>query len=187
MIQTGFDYAALPVESVDRLKTWKTEIAAFTDTVESSLVQIGLRFQKAQEELGRQGVKGEGFAAWVSNETTYSLSTAYKLINVAAEFKDKPLVNFTRGVLYAVCAPTLPQEVKDKALEKGESTTLADVKQWKEAAQVASKRAKEFRAESNERRKKIRELESQIDLLKSQPAQPPSNPVDAVIIFSGAA
>lgn len=99
LIQAGFDYAALPVESADQLRTWKIEIAAFTDTVESSLVQIGLRFQKAQDELNRQGVKGEGFSAWVESETKYSRSSAYSLINVADKFKDKPLPKFGRSVL----------------------------------------------------------------------------------------
>lgn len=57
-IQTGFDYAALPVDSAAQLRTWKIEIAAFTDTVESSLVQIGIRFQKAQDN--QQVLKEKG-------------------------------------------------------------------------------------------------------------------------------
>lgn len=134
MIQTGFDYAALPVESADQLRTWKIEIAAFTDTVESSLVQIGLRFQKAQEELSRQGIKGDGFVAWIEAETKYSCSSAYRLIDVATKFKDKPFPNLGKSVLYALSAPSTPESVIDKAIEKaesGEKVTVADVKDWK--------------------------------------------------------
>lgn len=168
MMQTGFDYAALPVESVDRLKTWKTEIAAFTDTVESSLVQIGLRFQKAQDELNRQGVKGEGFAAWVESETKYSRALAYNLINVATRFKEQPRLNFGRSVLYALSAPSTPDSIIDKAIEKAESgakVTIADVRDWKAELETEKQRSEEFRQESNERRKIIRTLETQIDLL----------------------
>lgn len=168
LIQSSFDYAALPVESIDRLKTWKTEIAAFTDTVESSLVQIGLRFQKAQDELNRQGVKGEGFAAWVKAETVYGVRNAYDLINVAGRFKDKPLANFARSVLYLLSAPSTSDAIIDRAIEKaesGEKVTVADVKDWKAELDAATQRCEEFRQESNERRKKVRELEEQIDLL----------------------
>lgn len=168
LIQSSFDYAALPVESIDRLKTWKTEIAAFTDTVESSLVQIGLRFQKAQDELNRQGIKGDGFVAWIESETKYSCSSAYNLIGVATRFKDKPFPNFGKSVLYALSAPSTPDSVVQQAIEKaesGEKVTVADVKDWKAELEVEKQRTEEFRQESNERRKKVRELEEQVDLL----------------------
>lgn len=196
LIQTGFDYAALPVESVDRLKTWKTEIAAFTDTVESSLVQIGLRFQKAQDELNRQGVKGEGFAAWVESETKYSRALAYNLINVATRFKEQPRLNFGRSVLYALSAPSMPDSIIDKAIEKADSgakVTVADVRDWKaelDAERQARERAESDVAQLNQRnadwreqsfnqRNKIRDLETQIDLLKAQPAQEPEKVIVA--------
>ena len=167
MTQTGFDYAAMPVESVDRLKTWKTEIAAFTDTVESSLVQIGLRFQKAQDELNRQGVKGEGFAVWVKNETVYSLSNAYELINVADKFKDQPLPKFGRSVLYALAAPSTPESVVEQAIAKTESggkVTVADVKDWKAELDVSQQRCEEFRQESNIKLRLKRTVEDIIEI-----------------------
>ena len=158
LIQIGFDYAALPVDSADQLRTWKIEIAAFTDTVESSLVQIGLRFQKAQDELSRQGIKGDGFVAWIESETKYSCSSAYNLINVSTRFKDKPFPNFGKSVLYALSAPLTPEAVIDKAVakaESGEKVTVADVKDWKalEAELEAEKRRNmEWRDQWKEKR-----------------------------------
>lgn len=81
---------------------------------------------------------------------------------------------FGKSALFLLTAPTTPQEIRDKAdakAESGETVTVADVKKWKEEARILSKRAEEFRAESNERRNTIRELETQIELLKSQPPE----------------
>ena len=184
LTQTGFDYAVLPVDSADQLRTWKIEIAAFTDTVESSLVQIGLRFQKAQDELSRQGVKGEGFVAWIESETKYSCSSAYNLINVAEKFKDKPFPKFGKSVLYALSAPSTPETVIQQAIEKAESGEKVTVDWVKERKQIesqleserlrreaAEKALHETGAESLAARKKVSELETQIDLLKN--AEPP--------------
>ena len=185
LIQTGFDYAALPVDSAAQLRTWKIEIAAFTDTVESSLVQIGIRFQKAQEELSRQGVKGEGFAAWVKAETKYSLSNAYELINVTNRFKDQLLPKFGRSVLYALAAPSTPEAVIDKAVakaESGEKVTVADVKDWKADSEalrqrlleveqdkaIEQQRNAEWAAQNKANRDKIQSLE--LDLLNVKPS-----------------
>ena len=82
-------------------------------------------------------------------------------------------------ILYALSAPATPDTVIDKAIakaESGEKVTIADVKDWKaleaelnterRARLAAEQRAREFGAESNDRRKEIRELKTQIDLLK---------------------
>ena len=180
LTQTGFDYGVLPVDSADQLRTWKIEIAAFTDTVESSLVQIGLRFQKAQDELSRQGVKGEGFVAWIESETKYSCSSAYNLINVAEKFKDKPFPKFGKSVLYALAAPSTPETVIQQAIEKAESGEKVTVDWVKERKQIeAQLESERLRREAAERalhqssvdsmaaRQKINELSEQIDLLKN--------------------
>lgn len=193
LIQTGFDYAALPVDSADQLRTWKIEIAAFTDTVESSLVQIGLRFQQARDELNRQGVKGEGFSAWVESETKYSRSSAYGLINVANKFKDKLRPNFGRSVLYALSSPSTSEAIIDKAVakaESGEKVTVADVKDWKalEAELEAERQAREkaereveaerringdwertWTKQSIEHRNQIQSLELDLEAAKTMP------------------
>ena len=60
LIQTGFDYAALPVDSADRLQTIKRDIAII-DTL--ACVQIGQKLKEAQAELNMRGKTGSGIAA----------------------------------------------------------------------------------------------------------------------------
>lgn len=175
MTQPGFDYAALPVESVDRLQTIKRDIAII-DTL--ACVQIGQKLKEAQAELNMRGKSGAGFVDWVEAETPYGRQAAYDMINIANRFSGNDFQfignHFSQTVLARLAAPSTPESVVDRAIEKAESgakVTVAEVKQWKEAAQAATQRAEEFRVESNERRKKIKELEAQVDLLESRPPE----------------
>ena len=99
------------------------------------------------------------FLPWIAAEFEMSRETSDNFMSVHKRFGDGKLVNFTSfkpSILYALSAPSTPESVIEKAIEQveaGEKVTVADVKQWKEAAQVASQRAEEFRAESNERRR----------------------------------
>ncbi|MDG4561369.1 MAG: DUF3102 domain-containing protein [Candidatus Competibacter sp.] len=168
MMQTGFDYGALPVESASRLQEIKRDIAII-DTL--ACVQIGQKLKEAQLELNMRGKSGAGFQEWVEAETPYALTAAYEMIRINTRFGENDMRNsahhFSYSVLARLAAPSTPESVIDRAIEQAESgdkVTVADVKQWKEAAQAASQRAEEFRQESNARRKTIRELERQIDL-----------------------
>ncbi len=77
----------------------------------------------------------------------------------------------------------MPQEVRDQAdalAEAGEDVSVKTIKQLKagyeserQARELFERRAQESQSESNERRKTIRELETQIGLLKSQPVPEP--------------
>lgn len=60
-------------------------------------------------------------------------------------------------------------EAERQAREAAEAKAEAE----RQAREIAERRAQEFGQESNERRKTIRELETQIDLLKAQPAPEP--------------
>jgi len=60
-------------------------------------------------------------------------------------------------------------EAERQAREAAEAKAEAE----RQARELFERRAKESQAESNERRKKIRELETQVDLLKAQPAPQP--------------
>ena len=177
LIQTGFDYAALPVESVDRLKTVKRDIAIIDKL---ACVQIGQKLKEAQSELNMRGKKGAGFQEWVEAETPYALTAAYEMMRIADRFGENDMRNsahhFSYSVLARLSAPSTPESVVEKAIEKAESgakVTVADVKDWKAELDAATQRCEEFRQESNERRKTIRTLEEQIDLLKAQPTPEP--------------
>lgn len=175
MIQAGFDYGALPAESASRLQEIKRDIAII-DTL--ACVQIGQKLKEAQLELNMRGKSGAGFQEWIESETPYALTAAYEMIRINTRFGENDMRNsahhFSYSVLARLAAPSTPDSVIEKAIEQGsagEKVTVADVKQWKEAAQAAEQRAEEFRIESNSRRKTIRELETQIDLLKSAPPE----------------
>jgi hypothetical protein len=185
LIQTGFDYAALPVDSADRLQTIKRDIAII-DTL--ACVQIGQKLKEAQAELNMRGKTGSGFVEWVESETPYGKQAAYDMINIATRFSGNEFQqignHFSKTVLARLAAPSTHESVVDKAVAKaetGEKVTVADVKDWKadyeserQARLTAEQRAQEFGAESNDRRIKIRELEEQIDLLGNQAKPEPA-------------
>lgn len=115
------------------------------------------------------------FLPWIAAEFEMSDQTAQNFMNVCARFGSQipNYLEFKPTVLYALSAPSTPDEVVEKAIEKAESggkVTVSDVKDWKAELEAEKQRTEEFRQESNERRKTIRELENQIDLLKAQPA-----------------
>ena len=97
-----------------------------------------------------------------------SHKTAYNYINAFENRESvKNLHTFGKSALFMLTAPTMPQEVRDQAselAEAGEDVSVKIIKQLK--AEYAAKqyeveeekrRAQEFREESNERRKKIRQ------------------------------
>ena len=113
------------------------------------------------------------FLPWIAAEFEMSEDTAQNFLRVYERFGEKPnnsVFTFKPTVLYALSAPSTPDSVVQQAIEKaetGEKVTVVDVKDWKAALDAATQRCEGFRQESNERRLKIRDLETQIDLLKA--------------------
>ena len=172
MIQAGFDYGALPAESAIVARTAAERIRLRLKRTVEDIIEIGRELTEVKAELPH----GQ-FLLWIAAEFEMSRQTADNFTSVYERFGNGklPIIsNFKPTILYALAAPATPDSVIDKAIEQGaagEKVTVADVKQWKEAAQAAEQRAEEFRIESNNRRKTIRELETQIDLLKSAPPE----------------
>lgn len=172
LTQTSFDYAALPIEAAmsgrivgERLRTRLKRTVQ--DIIESGkdLIQI------------KPTLAGH-FESWFEFETGLDRHMAYKFILAAERFGDgmvNNLPSISPTVIYLLSAPSTPESVVAQAIEKaesGEKVTIAEVKEWKE-------RAEEFRQESNDRRKKIRDLEHQVDLLKAE--QPEAKVIEKVI------
>ena len=172
MMQTGFDYGALPVELAVSLKLHEDRFIAVRNR---ATYEMGKEIYEAQQELANH--KNGCFQSWVehlgiSYQTGYDLITIYQNAgtDIIKLFDNKKLSQTVSVMLLRS-----PESVIEKAIEQaeaGDKVTVADVKQWKEAAQAASQRAEEFRQESNARRKKIRELEQQVDLLKAEKPEP---------------
>jgi len=177
MMQTGFDYGALPVELAISLKLHADRFDAVRNM---AIYEMGKEIYEAQQELASHDKTQGQFGKWVESlditrQTGYDLITLYHGIgsDVVKLFDNKKL-----GQTVAVMLLRAPQSVTNKAIEKAEAggkVSVADVKDWKvlEAELEAEKlRTQEFREESNERRKTIRNLEAQIALLKAEKPEP---------------
>ena len=170
MIQTGFDYAALPVEISSSLKLRGDRIHAVRNR---AIYEIGKELYEAQQELAQHRIGC--FVDWVKS-LDISVQHAYDMMNVYENigtdiFKIFENKKIGKSVMYLLAQPNMPDEVKQQAIEKAESgakVTVADVKDWKAELDAATQRCEEFRHESNERRKTIRTLEEQIDLLTTR-------------------
>jgi DNA repair exonuclease SbcCD ATPase subunit len=166
-----FDYGDLPAEKVLECETAFQSACAIEN---QAVVMIGEQFAKVKENL-RFLRNGNGFREWCDKRAKISHKTAYNYINAFENRESvKNLHTFGKSALFMLTAPTMPQEVRDQAselAEAGEDVSVKIIKQLK--AEYAAKqyeveaekrRTQEFREESNERRKKIRELEQRLDL-----------------------
>lgn len=168
MIQAGFDYGALPSETAIVARTAAERIRLRLKRTVEDIIEIGRELIDVKDELPH----GQ-FEIWIRDEFQMNREMANNFMQVATRFGGgmSDYLTFKPTVLYALAAPSTPDSVIEKATERveaGEKVTIADVKQWKEAAQVASQRAEEFKVESNERRKKIRELETTVGQLQTE-------------------
>ena len=177
MTQAAFDYTALPVELAVTTRAAAERIKLRLKRTVEDIIEIGRELTVVKDELPH----GQ-FLPWIAAEFEMSDQTARNFMMVADKFSDKfkTVLDLTPKVLYALAAPSTPDAVVEKAIEQteaGEKVTVALVKQWKDTALEAKQRAEEFRQESNERRRKIRDLEGQIDLLKANPPEPTASPM----------
>lgn len=180
MIQTGFDYTALPVDLAISLKLHEDRFIAVRNR---ATYEMGKEIYEAQQELANN--KNGCFQAWVehlgiSYQTGYDLITIYQNAgsDIIKLFDNKKL-----SQTVAVMLLRAPESVAEKAIEKaesGEKVTVADVKDWKaeleaerKAREDAERRSVEWREQDKANRKKIEALELDLLTVKSQPAPKP--------------
>lgn len=162
MIQVGFDYAVLPADLAISLKLHEDRFIAVRNR---ATYEMGKEIYEAQQELANN--KNGCFQAWVEN-LGISYQTGYDLIAIYQNAGTDIIKLFDNKKLSQTVSVMLlksTEAVVEKALakvESGEKVTVSDVREWKaiEAELEAEKRrSEEFRAESNQRRQTIRELE----------------------------
>ncbi len=166
LTQAYFDYAVLPIDAALTARAAAERIKLRLKRTVEDIIEIGRELTAVKDQLPH----GQ-FLPWVAAEFEMSQWTANQFMNAADRFGDKLeiITNLKPTILYSLAAPSTPESVVTQAIEhveSGEKVTIADVKKWKQ-------RAEESQKESNERRKKIRDLEYQVDLLKA--AQPADN------------
>lgn len=178
IISMEFDYGDLPTEKVLECETAFQTACAIEN---QATRMIGEQFAKAKENL-KHLRDGNGWREWCDKKLNISHTQAQHYIN---EFENgdfvKNLYKFGKSARWLLVAPNTPQEVRDRAdaiAEAGGDTSHKAMKKLKEdyeaerqARELFERRARESQAESNERRKTIRDLESQLDLLKNQPPE----------------
>lgn len=173
--------------------------------VRDAAVRIRMRMARTAEdivEIGRDLIRvkdllGHGkFLPWIKDEFGMSRQTADNFVHVAETFGAKlPIVsNLPPTVLYALAAPSTPDEVKEEIIDRakaGGKVTSADVldlkRKLKEANAVAadergSRQAVEARSRQVmvERDAALREntmLRGQVQKLQQAPSPPAAPPV----------
>lgn len=182
LIQTGFDYAALPTDIALKAQLAANSIKLRLKRTVEDIIEIGRELTAVKPSL-------EGtFDAWFEAETGLDRHMAYKFIQVSEKFGAVNNLPSTISptVLYLLSAPSTPETVVQQAIEKAESGEDVSVKWVKERKQIEAQLDSERqRREAAERelhqssvdsmaaRMKINALETQIDLLKSQPTPEP--------------
>ncbi|MGG3810932.1 DUF3102 domain-containing protein [Methylorubrum rhodesianum] len=180
--------------------------------VRDAAVRIRMRMARTAEdivEIGRDLIRvkdllGHGnFLPWIKDEFGMSKESALNFMRVAEQFGENVTVtNLPPTVLYALAAPSTPDEVKDEIIDRakaGAKVTSADVldlkRQVKEAKaavaeerglrQAIESRSHEVMAERDQAASENTLLKSQIQQLKqrapqaapaAQPASPPAAP-----------
>lgn len=191
LTQVGFDYAALPVDAALTARAAAERIKLRLKRTVEDIIEIGRELTAVKDELPH----GQ-FLPWIAAEFEMSRQTADNFTSVYERFGNGKLPNFSNfkpSILYALSAPSTPEAVIEKAVaksESGEKVTVADVKDWKaleaeleierqarliaqEDKEILQRRNSEWADQSNEQRKRIKELVQKVDLFESQPTPEP--------------
>ena len=168
-----FDYGDLPAEKVMECEAAHQAACSIEN---QAVILIGEQFAKVKENL-KYLRNGNGFVEWCEKRAGITLQTAHNYINTYEQRESIKLFDaFGKTALFMLAAPSTPQEVRDKAsaiAADGGDVSVKAIKQLKaeHAKELAEekRRNEDWRQQSNGQRKKIRDLEQQIDLLQARP------------------
>jgi hypothetical protein len=170
-------------------------------TVREASERVRLRMRRTAEdivEIGRdlilikETLRHGSFLPWIEQEFGMTARTAQNFMGVAEQFGDKyeTVSHLPPKVLYALAAPSTPEEVRDNVVEmakRGDRVTTKTVTELKEKLKAAEQQIKEERetrsmiesrsrevmAERDEANQKNLMLESQIRQLNARQPDPP--------------
>lgn len=131
LIQATFDYESLPAQSAILARTAAERIKLRLKRTVEDIIEIGRELMEVKAALPH----GK-FLPWIAGEFEMTAWTANQFMNVADRFggKNEIITYFKPTILYALAAPSTPDTIIEKAIEKadtGEKVTVADVKDWK--------------------------------------------------------
>ena len=145
-LQVGFDYGLLDQITATQARAAAERIKIRMKRTAEDIIEIGRDLQAVKADLGHGH-----FGKWIDAEFGFTAMTAQRFIQVADRFgKSNIMLDFKPTILYALAAPSTPDEVIDQAKAKaasGEPVTGKDVAEWKAAAEEAKTRLEEAKAE----------------------------------------
>lgn len=177
LTQVGFDYAALPVDAALTARAAAERIKLRLKRTVEDIIEIGRELTAVKEELPH----GQ-FLPWIAAEFEMTKDTAQNFMSVFDRFGKNgnfPFLNLKPSILYALSAPSTPDAVIDRAIEKaesGEKVTVADVRGWKalEAElEIEKRRNREWMEQNKANRDKIRALELDLSAALDRPVPKP--------------
>lgn len=141
-------------------------------TVKLATERIKMRMKRTAEdiiEIGKDliAIKEQlphgQFLPWISSEFEMSQQTASNFMAVASRFDGELLKisNFKPSIIYQLAAPSTPDAVVEKAIEKsesGESLTVTEIKRLKAEAKELEQRNKDLVKVVNSERQKNDQL-----------------------------
>lgn len=117
MTQSAFDYAALPADIALETRAAAERVKLRLKRSVEDIIEIGRELTAVKDKLPH----GK-FLIWVNAEFEMSKDTAQNFMAVFERFGENGnFPNFKPSVLYALSAPSTPEQVVSQALEKAES------------------------------------------------------------------
>ncbi|OSM04458.1 DUF3102 domain-containing protein [Magnetofaba australis] len=148
---TPFNYDSLIEPMIEIAKPAAERIRLRMRRTAEDIIAIGQDLQRVKDAIPHGS-----FGPWIQAEFEMTESSALRFMRVAERFGTKSvnLTDLKPSVLYFLAAPSTPEEVIEKAVEKssaGDSVSNADVKKWKEEIrelkQQSRKKQEDFKAE----------------------------------------
>lgn len=131
-----FDYSKLSPQLQVEVKTATERIRLRMKRTAEDIIEIGKDLIAIKDKLPH----GQ-FLPWIATEFEMSEDTAGRFMSVAYRFPDIPqFAEFKPSLLYLLAAPSTPDEVVEKVIEKaesGEKVTPKDVKELKQKLKSA--------------------------------------------------
>ncbi|MBW4689761.1 MAG: DUF3102 domain-containing protein [Komarekiella atlantica HA4396-MV6] len=119
----GFDYSILTSKVQILVQSKTSELKNLIHRSAQDIIDIGQNLTEVKEQLGHGN-----FRAWLKAEFDWSVRTATRFMQVAAQFKCANLahLNIAVSALYLLAEPSTPEKARRKALElakEGENIT----------------------------------------------------------------
>ena len=184
LAQSTFDYGQIPAERRGEVRDVAVRIKGRLMRAAEDIIAAGLDLIAVKDSLPH----GQ-FTAWVESEVGISERTAQNFMNTARRFEGKTatVALLAPAVLYAIAAPSTPDDVVDQVVASngaGNAVTVADVNELK--AQIARLKGKASGAKATEAdalsqlramREELRALRDERDTLMYKIQQAAQEPV----------